>query len=93
VSDDPTQAKRVWGHPGGARPKGVSDTIRGLSFWECNNLECQTKAIPMRLHQPVVAGIDMVKALQSLRRPFLLEVSWKRGYNLKQGQNQAFRKG
>jgi len=47
----------------------------------------------MRLHQPVVAGIDMVKALQSLRRPFLLEVSWKRGYNLKQGQNQAFRKG
>ena len=26
-SDDPTQAKRVWGHPEGARPKGVSDTI------------------------------------------------------------------
>jgi len=27
-SDDPTQAKRVWGHPEGARPKGVSDTIK-----------------------------------------------------------------
>ena len=30
-SDDPTQAKRVWGHPEGARPKGVSDTITDIS--------------------------------------------------------------